>query len=101
MGMSVNGTMQVGSVNVTTTQNTGLSIEHWAERLLDKMLFVGNDELYPSPIREQALAYKDALRTAIVLHMGQAIKSDRTTLYNLLLQQGETKMAEILRRLSQ
>ena len=100
MGMSVSGTMQVGSVSVTTTQNTGLSIEHWAERLLDKMLFVGNDELYPSPIREQALAYKDALRAAIVLHMRQAIKSDRTTLYNLFIKQGHNDMAEILRRLN-
>ena len=99
MVMSVNGSMQVGSVTVATTQNTGLSIEHWAERLLDKILFVGNES---NPfIKEQALAYKDALRTAIVQHMRQAIKSDRTTLYNLLLQQGETQMAEILRRLSQ
>ena len=98
MGMSVNGTMQVGSVKVATTQNTGLSIEHWAERLLDRILFVGN-ETNPF-IKEQALAYKDALRAAIVLHMRQAIKSDRTTLYNLFIKQGHNDMAEILRRLN-
>ena len=98
MVMGVNGSMQAGSVKVVTTQNTGLSIEHWAERLLDRILFVGN-ETNPF-IKEQALAYKDALRAAIVLHMRQAIKSDRTTLYNLFIKQGHNDMAEILRRLN-
>jgi len=98
IGAGNSGAMRVGSVTVATTQNTGLSIEHWAERLLDRILFVGN-EANPL-IKEQALAYKDAIRAAIVLHMRQAIKSDRTTLYNLFIKQGHNDMAEILRRLN-
>jgi hypothetical protein len=97
MNMSVNGTVQMGTVNIATTSNTGLSVEYWAERLLDRAIYVG-EESTPF-IRDQALAYKDALRDAIILHMKRAIQSDRTTLYNLLLQQGETQMAEVFRKL--
>jgi len=99
IGAGNSGAMQVGSVKVVTTQNTGLSVEHWAERALDKIIWVGDDKLYPSPIKDQAIAYKDDLRRVLVEYIGLAVKSDRTTLYNLLLRQGETEMAEVFRKL--
>ena len=98
IGVGNNGAIQMGSVNVVTTSNTGLPIEHWAERLLDRIVYVASDS--DSVIKQQALMFKDEIRTAIIQHITQAIKSDRTTLYNMLLKQGETEMAEILRRLS-
>lgn len=86
-----------GTVNVVTTNNTGLSVEHWVERALERIVFVG-DQSIPA-IRDQAEAFKGQVRAALDYYMRQAIRSDRTTLYNLLLQQGETQMAEIIRRL--
>jgi len=98
IGVGNNGAIQMGSVNVVTTSNTGLSIEHWAERLLDRIIYVSSER--HDIIKHQAEAFKDQIRVAIIQHMTQAIKSDRTTLYNMLLKQGETEMAEIIRRLS-
>lgn len=96
--MKVNGAVPVvGSVKVATTQNRGLPVEHWAERLLTKIVHVAENS--ESPIKAQALIFKNDIRIAIEQYMKLAISSDRTTLYNLLLKQGETEMAEILRRL--
>ena len=97
IGAGNNGAMQVGGVKIVTTQNTGLSVEHWAERALDKIIWVGDGKA--SPIKDQAIAYKDDLRRVLVEYIGLAVKSDRTTLYNLLLKQGETEMAEVFRKL--
>ena len=82
---------------MATTKNVGFSAEHWADRCTDKIIRVADD--HDSFIKEQALAYKESIRQVVLFYMKNVIKSDRTTLYNLFLQQGETKMAEILRRL--
>lgn len=92
-----NGSTTVGSVDVVTTSNTGLSAEHWADRCVEKIVHVAGDN--DSIIKQQALAFKEAVRATVLLHIKHAIASDRTTLYNLFLKQGETNMAEILRRL--
>jgi len=50
-------------------------------------------------IRDQARAYKNQMEQVIAHYMQEAIKSDRTTLYNLLKSQGHGDVAEIIRRL--
>ena len=87
-------------MKVVTTNNTGLSVEHWADRLLAKIIQVSEDPVYPSPIRDQAIAFREDIRVVIAHYMTNAIKSDRTTLYNLFIKQGHKDMAEILRRLN-
>jgi len=84
-------------MKILTTKNGGLSVEHWADRCVDKIIHVANDS--DSIIRDQAVAFKQDVRTVLIHYMTNAIKSDRTTLYNLFLKQGEPQMAEILRRL--
>jgi len=91
------GASKVGSVNVKTTSHTGLSIEHWADRCLERIIYVAPES--QSIIKEQAEAYREQIRTLLIYHMAQAIKSDRTTLYNLFLRQGHRDMAEILQKL--
>lgn len=88
---------KVGLVTVVTSSNKGLSVEHWADRLLDRIVYVAEDSA--SPIKDQALVFKEDVRQACEYYMKAAIKSDRTTLYNLLVKQGETETAELLRRL--
>jgi hypothetical protein len=91
------GELTLGDVTALTTNNTGLSPDYWADRCVEKIIYVaeGSDSI----LKDQAVAFKEAIRTAVRNHMKQAIKSDRTTLYNLFVQQGHTDMAEILRRL--
>lgn len=91
------GALKVGSVAVTTTTNRGLTVEYWAERCVDQIIYVG-DKTH-RVIRDQAQAYKEDIHKILVRYITLAIKSDRTTLYNLFMQQGEHDMAEILRKL--
>lgn len=91
------GTMQAGKVAVATTSGTGLTPEYWADRCLEKIIWVGQDS-HPL-VMQQAEAFKEQIRGVIVAYMKNAIKSDRTTLYNEFANQGELPMAEILRRL--
>lgn len=77
MSMSDPFAPTVGSVMVHTTNNRGHSAEELAEMALGKIIAVG-DEL-PEPIKQQALAYRDKLRTILVLYMRQAMLSERAT----------------------
>lgn len=87
----------VGSFMVRTTQERGFTVEEIAEDLLNKLLFISS-EAHPA-IREQAMAYRDQIRPAIIHYMKQAVRSDRTTLSAQLAKQGHHDMAEIIRRL--
>ena len=91
------GTPQVGKVGVVTTTNTGLSPEYWADRAVERIIQVAPDS--QSILKDQAEAYREHIRIVLIHYMKQAIKSDRTTLYNLFAKQGHRDMAEILRKL--
>jgi|TARA_R110000824_G_scaffold274060_2_gene462729 hypothetical protein len=84
-------------VEVVTTQNRGHSPEEVAELCIDKI--VGISATADPIIRQQAQAYKTQIEQVIVYYMKQAIKSDRTTVYNALLDAGQPKLADLIRRL--
>ena len=87
----------VGAFEVRTTHERGFTVEEIAEDLLNKLLFISS-EAHPA-IREQAMAFKNQIRPAIIHYMKQAVRSDRTTLAAQLGKQGHYDMAEIIRRL--
>ena len=80
-----------------TTHERGFTVEEIAEDLLSKLLFISS-EAHPA-IREQAMAFKNQIRPAIIHYMKQAVRSDRTTLAAQLGKQDHYDMAEIIRRL--
>jgi len=84
-------------VDVVTTQNRGQTPEEVAERCINKI--VGISATADPVIRQQAEAYKTQIEQVIVHYMKQAIQSDRTTVYNVLLDAGEQKLADLIRRL--
>lgn len=84
-------------VDVVTTQNRGFTPEEIASRCTDKLISV-SDTASPL-IRDQARAYKNHMEAVVAHYMRQAVKSDRTTLSNLLETQGHKDVAEIIRRL--
>jgi hypothetical protein len=53
----------------------------------------------PPVIREQAFAYRDKLESLLSFYMREAIKSDRTTVFNALNDAGHPELAELIRRL--
>jgi hypothetical protein len=92
-----NGFGTIGSFMVRTTQERGFTVEEIAEDLLSKLLFISS-EAHPA-IREQAEAFKNQIRPAIIHYMKQAVRSDRTTLAAEFSKQGHHQMAEIIRKL--
>lgn len=88
---------EVGSVFVHTTSGRGFTPEEVAERCLDKIIAV-SDNANPL-IKSQADAFRDQIRAVLVFYMKQAISSDRTTVYNALLDAGQKNLAETVRRL--
>lgn len=86
----------VMKVEVETTTNRGHPPEFWAKLAADRIVQV-SDTAHPA-IREQAVAFRDNVEKAILLYMKRAIQSDRTTVYNLVVEAGQPNLAELLRR---
>ncbi len=82
-------------VEVVTTQNRGHTPEEVAELCINKI--VGISTTADPIIRQQAEAFKTQIKQVIIHYMKQAIQSDRTTVYNALLDAGEPKLADLIR----
>ena len=94
---SVDVKPSLGTVDVKTTNQTGLSPEYWAERLVEKL--VGISENADPMVKAQAEAFKDTIHQVILLYVKQAIAIDRITVAGLLEKQVHKHMADIIRRL--
>jgi|TARA_R110001583_G_scaffold49156_6_gene153972 hypothetical protein len=94
--LELSSTVEPGICEVHTTHNRGFTPEEIAERTVPKIVSVAEGA---DPVaREQAETFKKRLFHVIVKACNDAIRSDRTTLYNLLTQQGHKDMADILRK---
>ena len=85
------------SVEIQTTDNRGQTPEEVAERCVNKIIGVSNNA-HPA-IREQAIAFRKEMEKVVAIYMRQAIKSDRTTVYNAIKDSGNPKLAEYIRRM--
>ena len=84
-------------VEVATTQNRGFTPEEIAPRCADRIISISDNA---SPVlQQQAYAFKNEMERVIADYMRQAISSDRTTVYNTLLEAGNPELAELIRRL--
>jgi hypothetical protein len=84
-------------VGVRTTENRGFNPEELAEQCVEKVLSV-SDNTHPA-IKDQARAFSKSIEKLIAYYMRQAIRSDRTTVYNALNDAGHPELAELIRRL--
>ena len=87
----------IGDVVVKTTQRRGLSPEELAERAVEQIVSVSSS--VDPMVRQQAEAFRNRIYHVVLGIIKQAIKSDRTTLINEFIQQGQSDTADILRRL--
>jgi hypothetical protein len=95
--IGVSSGVEVGGVAVHTTENRGFTPEEIAERCLDKIVSVADTAL--PEVQAQAQAFKDHIRAVLVFYMKEAANSDRTTVYNALLEAGQKDLAELIRRM--
>jgi len=84
-------------VEVHTTSGRGFTPEEIAHRAADKIISI-SDDANPA-IRAQAHAFRKQLLKVLEFYMREAIKSDRTTVYNALTDAGHKELAELIRRL--
>jgi hypothetical protein len=87
----------VGTFEVQTTQERGHTPEELAINAVQKIISI-SDTADPV-IKQQAEAFRERMFYVIVHTLNQAVKSDRTTLYNEFKKQGHDDVAEILRKL--
>ena len=85
------------AVTVETTNNRGFTPEEVAVRCVNRIIGV-SDKADPA-IRDQAHAYRKQIESIVANYMHQAIKSDRTTVYNAIKDSGNLKLAEYIRRM--
>jgi len=84
-------------IEVRTTKYRGFTPEEVAERCADRIISVSDEA--PAAIRDQAYAFRQKLVKLLEFYMREAIKSDRTTVFNALNDAGHPDLAELIRRL--
>lgn len=84
-------------VGVKTTHGRGLTPEEHAERCVERIVSVSDTA--SEEIRAQAHAFKKQVEAAVLDTIRTAVQSDRTTVYNALMDAGERDLAELIRRL--
>jgi hypothetical protein len=84
-------------VGVKTTSGRGMTPEELAEMCADKIVYVSDTA--PPEIRDQARAFKLQVQKVVESYLQQAVRSDRTTVYNALTEAGHPELADLIRRL--
>lgn len=84
-------------VRIHTTDNRGHNPEELAQMCVEKLIHISNDA--PPAIQEQARAFQNEMRSVITYYIEQGVRSDRTTVYNAILDAGQPKLAELIRRM--
>ena len=95
--IEVDTEVALGSIGVATTNNSGHTPEFWAQRCTDRIC--GISENAAPHIRQQAEAYKLAIYNTILYYIKSAINSDRCTISNTLISQGQKDLVKTLKEL--
>ena len=85
------------SVGVRTTEKRGFTPEELAQQCAEKI--VGVSATAHPAIRDQAVAFQKQIARLVELYLKQVVQSDRTTVYNALIDAGNPQLADRIRRL--
>lgn len=88
------GNIEMGSVQVFTTQNRGFTPEEIADRALNKIIYIG-EQSHPV-IVEQAKAFKESIRAVLISYLHEAQQSERITIQAKLSLQGRDDLSKII-----
>jgi len=95
--IEVDTKVALGTISVSTTNNSGHTPEFWAERCTDRICGISANAA--PHIRQQAEAYRLAIYEQVLYHIKQAMNSHVVTLKGDLTKQGHEDMAKILKEL--
>mgnify|MGYP001198733294 FL=1 len=88
---------EVGQVGVQTTSHRGFTPEEVAVDCANRIISISATA--DPVLRQQAEAFRSGIEQIVLHYMKQAAQSERTTIYNVLLNAGESSLAEQIRRL--
>ena len=91
------GTSPVGSVNVKTSNQGGLTNEQVADLAVDKIVSISDQA--PPHIRQQANQFREHLKKVLYHYLLLARKEERGTIIHALRSSGQKETAEYIRRL--
>tara|TARA_R100001460_G_scaffold56193_1_gene95665 strand:- start:140 stop:448 length:309 start_codon:yes stop_codon:yes gene_type:complete len=91
------GTSTVGSVNVKTSNQGGLTNEQVADLAVDKIVSISDQA--PPHIRQQANQFREHLKKVLYHYLLLARKEERGTIIHALRSSGQKETAEYIRRL--
>lgn len=87
----------VGSVNVISSDNGGLSNDQIADMLATKLIYISDEA--PEPIRLQAEAFKDKVRNMAQYYIELARKEERASICAKVREAGQHQLADAIGRL--
>ena len=87
----------MGSIDVTTSDNGGLSSDQIAEMARKKIVYVSNDA--PPAIKDQAQAFADKVEQILRFYIDLAKREERGTICQTLRKAGHKDIADFIRRL--
>jgi hypothetical protein len=84
----------LGGVSVATTNGRGWTPDELADRAIEKIIYVGS-ESHPA-IRDQAVAFRTAVRAVIKAYLEEAVNQDRATIAIRLREAGYSNLVHLL-----
>jgi len=87
----------VGSVNIVTSENGGLSNDQIADMLASKLIYISDEA--PEPIRLQAEAFRDRVRNMAQYYIELARKEERGSICARVREAGQHQLADAIGRL--
>jgi len=84
----------LGGITVATTDRRGWTPDELADRAVEKILYIGN-ESHPA-IRDQAIAFRGAVRSVIKTYLEEAVNQDRATIAIRLHEAGYSNLVHLL-----
>ena len=88
---------EIGSVNVMTSNNGGLTNEQIADLAVDKIASISAQA--PPHVRQQAKLFKEQLKVILYHYLILARREERGTIIQALRSSGQKETAEYIRRL--
>ena len=95
--ISVGTGIDVGSIDVTTSDNGGLSSDQIAEMARKKIVYVSDDA--PPAIKEQAQVFADKVEDVVRFYIDLAKREERGSICQTLRKAGHNDIADFIRRL--
>jgi hypothetical protein len=94
MNLSQSSDSGLGTVQVTATSNRGHPVAFWIDDVTAALVHVADSA--PPPIRDQAMAFREAIRREVARGMASAVQSHHTTLLYHLNKAGMREAAALI-----